>query len=74
MARWRQFARLSALTGAVLLSFVAVVTLPVGAASAATVAFHPIAPARIMDTRAGVGSAAGAPSATGGARAQRTRV
>ena len=58
MARWRRFARTGALAGALLVPLVAVVALPGAPASAATVSFHALAPTRIMDTRAGVGTAA----------------
>ena len=68
MARWRVLARIGALAAGVLVPFVAVVGLPAAPASAATPSFHPIAPTRIMDTRAGVGTTA-APLAEGETRA-----
>jgi len=68
MASWPKFARVGALVVAVLVPVAAVVGVPAGAASAAGPSFNPIAPNRIMDTRAGVGTPA-APLAAGETRA-----
>jgi peptidoglycan hydrolase-like protein with peptidoglycan-binding domain len=68
MVRWRNFGRIGALAGVLLLPALAVVALPSGVAAAAAPSFHPIAPTRIMDTRAGVGTAA-IPLAAGETRA-----
>ena len=68
MVRWRNFVRMGALAGVLLLPALAVVAWPSGVASAAAPSFHPIAPTRIMDTRAGVGTAA-IPLAAGETRA-----